>query len=92
MSRKGTPPDPPTPTAQHPSDADDPTGGPVPLPVDGCVPNSPAADDDPEHERAAGNDNDSDRENDSEALTRLRARMHQDYARWQQYGPLGRSL
>ncbi|MFE3887163.1 hypothetical protein ACFXPQ_30390 [Streptomyces lydicus] len=86
MSRKDTPPDPPTPTAQHPNDADDPTGGPVPLPVDGCVSNSPDADDDPEHERAADNDG------DSEALTRLRARMHQDYARWQQYGPLGRSL
>ncbi|MFF8787296.1 hypothetical protein [Streptomyces sp. NPDC015125] len=80
MSRKDTPPDPPT--AQHRNDADEPTGGPVP--VDGCVLNSPAADDDPEHERAA--------DNDSEALTRLRARMHQDYARWQQYGPLGRSL
>lgn len=59
------------PTAQHGSDADEPAG---------------VAADDPEHERVADNDN------DSEALTRLRARMHQDYARWQQYGPLGRSL
>ncbi|MFI1738080.1 hypothetical protein [Streptomyces sioyaensis] len=42
------------------------------------------AGDHPEHERTA--------DNDSEALAHLRARMHQDYARWQQYGPLGRSL
>ncbi|MEU7432995.1 hypothetical protein AB0B07_19545 [Streptomyces sioyaensis] len=42
------------------------------------------AGDRPEHERTA--------DNDSEALAHLRARMHQDYARWQQYGPLGRSL
>ncbi|MFI9261227.1 hypothetical protein ACIGT4_26505 [Streptomyces sioyaensis] len=42
------------------------------------------ADDQPAHERADAGD--------SEALTRLRARVHQDYARRQQYGPLGRSL
>ncbi|MFG2531470.1 hypothetical protein [Streptomyces sp. NPDC048516] len=46
--------------------------------------NTPDHDGDPEHERAA--------DDDSEALTRLRARVHQDYARRQQYGPLGRSL
>ncbi|MCF3176505.1 hypothetical protein IPZ61_24675 [Streptomyces sioyaensis] len=40
------------------------------------------ADDRPVHERAG----------ESEALTRLRARVHEDYARRQQYGPLGRSL
>ncbi|MFE6742275.1 hypothetical protein [Streptomyces tubercidicus] len=43
-----------------------------------------SADDQLEHERAD--------DGDSEALTRLRARVHQDYARWQRYGPLGRSL
>ncbi|MFF7232760.1 hypothetical protein BX264_2835 [Streptomyces sp. 2333.5] len=42
------------------------------------------ADDQPTHERADAGD--------SEALTRLRARVHEDYARRQQYGPLGRSL
>ncbi|WP_432001481.1 hypothetical protein [Streptomyces sioyaensis] len=42
------------------------------------------AGDPPEHERTA--------DNDSEALTHLRARMHQDYTRRQQYGPLGRTL
>nr|WSX22027.1 hypothetical protein OG690_20800 [Streptomyces tubercidicus] len=42
------------------------------------------ADDQLEHERAD--------DGDSEALTRLRARVHEDYARWQRYGPLGRSL
>ncbi len=45
---------------------------------------TPVADDPPEHERAA--------DGDSETLTRLRERVHQDYARRQQYGPLGRSL
>jgi len=38
----------------------------------------------PEHERAD--------DGDSLTLTHLRARMHRDYARRQQYGPLGRSL
>ncbi|MEU8785314.1 hypothetical protein [Streptomyces sp. NPDC048637] len=45
---------------------------------------SPDATVQPEQERAANSD--------SETLTRLRARVHQDYARWQQYGPLGRLL
>ncbi|AWN28868.1 hypothetical protein RB199_34965 [Streptomyces libani] len=40
--------------------------------------------DQPEHERTA--------DNDSEALTGLRVRVHRDYVRRQQYGPLGRSL
>ncbi|MFI2187555.1 hypothetical protein [Streptomyces sioyaensis] len=44
------------------------------------------SDDQPEHERVT------DADADSEALTGLRARMHRDYARRQQYGPLGRSL
>ena len=70
MPRKHIPPT--RPTAQHHTDADEPTGA------------TAGAGDRPEHERAA--------DNDSEALTHLRARMHQDYARWQQYGPLGRSL
>lgn len=51
-----------------------------PPPGDG----TPVAEDLPEHERAA--------DGDSETLTRLRARVHQDYARRQHYGPLGRSL
>ncbi|MGW8398655.1 hypothetical protein ACWGLP_18510 [Streptomyces lydicus] len=37
-----------------------------------------------EHERAD--------DGDSLTLTHLRARVHRDYARRQQYGPLGRSL
>ncbi|MEV7378031.1 hypothetical protein [Streptomyces lydicus] len=41
-------------------------------------------DDLPEHEPAD--------DGDSLALTHLRARVHRDYARRQQYGPLGRSL
>ncbi|MFE6737609.1 hypothetical protein [Streptomyces tubercidicus] len=45
---------------------------------------TPAADDEPEHERAA--------DSDSETLTRLRAQMHQDYTRRQRHGQLGRSL
>ncbi|MFH8678300.1 hypothetical protein [Streptomyces lydicus] len=40
-------------------------------------------DDLPRHEPA---------DDDSPALTHLRARVHQDYARRQQFGPLGRSL
>ncbi|MFI1498145.1 hypothetical protein [Streptomyces platensis] len=31
-------------------------------------------------------------DSDSETLTHLRARMHQDYARRQRHGQLGRSL
>lgn len=45
---------------------------------------TPVADDPSEYERAA--------DGDSETLTRLRERVHQDYERRQQYGPLGRSL
>ncbi|MGW8969772.1 hypothetical protein [Streptomyces platensis] len=41
-------------------------------------------DDQSEHERAS--------DGDSETLTRLRSRVHNDYERRQQYGPLGRSL
>lgn len=49
-------------------------------------PNKKAPDTDgpPEHERAA--------DGDSETLTHLRSRVHNDYERRQQYGPLGRSL
>ncbi|MGA4947274.1 hypothetical protein [Streptomyces lydicamycinicus] len=35
---------------------------------------------------------DSDSDSDSETLTHLRARVHQDYARRQRHGQLGRSL
>lgn len=35
---------------------------------------------------------DSDSDSDSETLTRLRAQVHQDYARRQRHGQLGRSL
>ncbi|PBC84620.1 hypothetical protein SAMN05428940_4642 [Streptomyces sp. 2133.1] len=45
---------------------------------------TPVADDQPEHERTA--------DGDSETLTRLRSRVHEDNTRRQQYGPLGRSL
>ncbi|WP_432145071.1 hypothetical protein [Streptomyces sp. bgisy084] len=47
-------------------------------------PEHPEADDRPEHERAD--------DGDSETLALLRVRVHEDYARRQQYGPLGRSL
>ncbi|PBC84245.1 hypothetical protein SAMN05428945_1123 [Streptomyces sp. 2224.1] len=80
MPRKHTPPE--RPTAQGRNDADEPTDGLEP--VNGPALNTPDDEVDPAHERAA--------DNDSEALTRLRARVHQDYARRQQYGPLGRSL
>lgn len=45
---------------------------------------TPVAEDQSEHERAA--------DGDSEALTRLRLRVRNDYERRQQFGPLGRSL
>ncbi|MFI9078692.1 hypothetical protein ACIGW8_19815 [Streptomyces sioyaensis] len=45
---------------------------------------SPDVEVEPEHERAD--------EIDSEPLTRLRARVHQDYERRQRYGLLGRLL
>lgn len=35
---------------------------------------------------------DTDSDSDSETLTHLRARVHQDYARRQRHGQLGRSL
>ncbi|WP_405839021.1 hypothetical protein OG528_15175 [Streptomyces platensis] len=46
--------------------------------------NDEVADEQLEHERAE--------DGDSETLVLLRARVHEDYARRQQYGPLGRSL
>ncbi|MGW2919554.1 hypothetical protein ACWDBF_17070 [Streptomyces angustmyceticus] len=45
---------------------------------------TPVADAQAEHERAA--------DGDSETLTRLRSRVHEDNTRRQQFGPLGRSL
>ncbi|MFI9080349.1 hypothetical protein ACIGW8_28450 [Streptomyces sioyaensis] len=49
-----------------------------------CPDGAAVADDQPEHERAG--------DGDSETLMHLRERVHEDYARRQQYGPLGRSL
>ncbi|GLW16644.1 hypothetical protein Stsp01_33870 [Streptomyces sp. NBRC 13847] len=77
MSQRQTPPDRPA-AARHRSGTDEPAD------------ETTGPDDHPEHERVR--DADADTDSDSEALTSLRARMHRDYARWQQYGPLGRSL
>ncbi|MGW3007403.1 hypothetical protein ACWC9R_00985 [Streptomyces sp. NPDC001219] len=56
-------------------------------PEDEAVDVGLAEDADPERpERADASDS------DSETLTRLRARVHQDYARRQRHGQLGRSL
>ncbi|MFI5523904.1 hypothetical protein [Streptomyces platensis] len=46
--------------------------------------NATVDDEQVEHERVE--------DGDSETLVLLRARVHEDYARRQQYGPLGRSL
>jgi hypothetical protein len=46
----------------------------------------------PEETDPEGPERADDSDSDSETLTRLRAQVHQDYARRQRHGQLGRSL